>query len=129
MNKLSVSLTTIRIALGLVTIASALYKIIESGDAKSYLAVFLPFKVSQTQTVLIGCVQLLVGIFVAIGLWRRVTYPLGALVHGVAVLATYRQIMKPLEQQFHLYLGNLTLLLVFVFLCLHWREDKWLTVD
>lgn len=129
MNKLSVSLTTIRIALGLVTIVSALYKIIESKEAATYLAVMLPGKVSPTQAVLLGCVQLLVGIFVAIGLWRRITYPVGALVQFCAVLATYRQMLYPLSPLFHLYAANLTLLLVFVFLCLHWREDKWLTVD
>lgn len=129
MNKLNLSLTLVRVGVGLTMITSALYKIIEANEAAKRLAVIFMGPVSSTTTILLGCAQLLLGIFVVIALWRRFTYPIAAFAHLAAVLSTYRQLLDPLDPLFHLYMAHLALLVVFVFLCLHWREDKWLTVD
>ncbi len=82
---------------------------------------------------LVGALESTLALAIVVGLWRRVTYGLGLLVHAVSVLSSWRQLMDPWGLRSagspnHLFLAGVPVLAGFVALYLMQARDRW-TLD
>jgi putative oxidoreductase len=82
---------------------------------------------------LVGAVESVLALAIMVGLWRRVTYGLGLLLHAVSVLSSWRQLFDPWGLHSggspnHLFLAGVPVLAGFVALYLMRARDSW-TLD
>jgi putative oxidoreductase len=85
---------------------------------------------------LVGALESALALAIVVGLWRRVTYGLGLLLHAVSVLSSWRQLIDPWGLRSggspnHLFLAGVPVLAGFVALYLlrardSWSLDEWL---
>ncbi len=82
---------------------------------------------------LVGAVESVLALAIVVGLWRRVSYGLGLLLHAVSVLSSWRQLIDPWGLRSggspnHLFLAGVPVLAGFVALYLMRARDSW-TMD
>lgn len=82
---------------------------------------------------LLGALESALGVAIGVGLWRRVSYGSGLLVHAVSVLSSWRQLIDPWGLRSggspnHLFLAGVPVLAGFVALYLVRARDTW-TLD
>jgi putative oxidoreductase len=85
---------------------------------------------------LVGALESGLAVAIAVGLWRRVSYGLGLVVHAVSVISSWRQLSDPWGLRSggppnHLFLAGVPVLAGFVALYLlrsgdAWSLDEWL---
>jgi len=84
----------------------------------------------------VGAVESALALAITVGLWRRVSYGLGLLLHAVSVASSWRQMIDPWGLRSggapnHLFLAGVPVLAAFVALYLlrdrdAWTLDEWL---
>jgi uncharacterized membrane protein YphA (DoxX/SURF4 family) len=82
---------------------------------------------------LVGALESALALAITVGLWRRVTYGLGLLLHAVSVVSSWRQLLDPWGLRSggapnHLFLAGVAVLAAFVAIYLLRERDAW-TVD
>ena len=82
---------------------------------------------------LVGTLESALGLAITMGLWRRATYGLAALVHAVSVLSSWRQLIDPWGLRSggspnHLFLAGIPVLAGFMALYVLRDRDAW-TLD
>lgn len=81
----------------------------------------------------VGALESALALAITVGVWRRVTYGLGLLLHAVSVLSSWRQLIDPWGLRSggspnHLFLAGIPVLAGFVALYLLRDRDAW-TLD
>jgi hypothetical protein len=81
----------------------------------------------------LGALESALALAITVGLWRRMTYGLGLLLHAVSVFSSWRQLIDPWGLRSggspnHLFLAGIPVLAAFVALYLMRARDAW-TVD
>ncbi|MEX2156877.1 MAG: hypothetical protein WD773_08560 [Gemmatimonadales bacterium] len=81
----------------------------------------------------VGAVESALALAITVGLWRRVSYGLGLLLHAVSVVSTWRQLLDPWGLRSggapnHLFLAGVPVLAAFLALYLLRDRDTW-TLD
>lgn len=81
----------------------------------------------------VGALESALALAITVGLWRRVSYGLGLLLHAVSVLSSWRQLIDPWGLHSggspnHLFLAGVPVLAGFVALYLMRARDSW-TLD
>jgi putative oxidoreductase len=131
---------TERIALGILRISLAAFLLLW-GIEKFVLpeatvriwGTFYGVRIGRTIVPFIGLLEAALAITIGLGLWRRISYGLGTLVHGISVLSTWRQLVDPWGLRFggppnHLFLAGVPVLAGFITLYLLQARDTW-TLD
>jgi putative oxidoreductase len=98
---------------------------------------FYGASIGRAMVPFLGSFEAALAIAIGLGLWRRVSYGLGAIVHGISVLSTWRQLVDPWGllsggPPNHLFLAGVPVLAGFVALYLlrardTWTLDEWLS--
>ena len=135
-----VSTHTERIALAILRVSLALFLLLW-GVEKFVLpeatvriwGTFYGLQIGRAIVPFIGLLEAALAIAIGLGLWRRVTYGLGTIVHGISVLSTWRQLVDPWGLLFggpanHLFLAGVPVLAGFIVIYLLRARDTW-TLD
>jgi uncharacterized membrane protein YphA (DoxX/SURF4 family) len=82
---------------------------------------------------LVGALEAALALAIVVGLWRRLSYGLGFVVHAVSVLSSWRQLVDPWGLHSggapnHLFLAGVPVLAGFAALYLLRARDRW-TLD
>ena len=89
-------------------------------------------QIAATLPYVIGVVEILFAVWFLLGWRRRLVYGIGVILHGITVLATWKQLIDPWGliwgQNNHLFLAGVPVLGGFVALYLLRDLDRW-TVD
>ncbi len=94
---------------------------------------FYGVQIGRAIVPVIGLLEGALAIAIGLGFWRRVSYGLGTIVHGISVLSTWRQLVDPWGllsggPPNHLFLAGLPVLAAFIALYLLRARDTW-TLD
>lgn len=94
---------------------------------------FYGVQIGRAIVPLIGLLEATLAIAIGLGFWRRVSYGLGTIVHGISVLSTWRQLLDPWGLRSggppnHLFLAGVPVVAAFIALYLLRARDTW-TLD
>jgi putative oxidoreductase len=115
-------LAILRIGLGVFLALWGIDKIVVPDATVQIFDSFYKIPISTAIAPAIGIAEVLLGLAIALGVWKTVTYGLGLLVHGVSTIASYRQLLDPFGDN-HLFLAAIPVLAGYAALYLLRRQD------
>jgi hypothetical protein len=95
--KLSLGLLFLRWGLGIYLTMLAVDKIFWPGDAVRFFAEFYAISIGHSGIMLLGAVELVVGLLLALGMHKTIVYGLGLTSQLLALLASFGQLGRPFE--------------------------------
>ncbi len=127
------ALAVLRVSLGVFLLLWGVEKFIVPDVAVRIWDKFYGVGLVASLVPLVGALESTLAVAITVGLWRRVTYGLGLLVHAVSVLSSWRQLTDPWGLRSggspnHLFLAGVPVLAGFVALYLMRARDSW-TLD
>ena len=127
-DKKALTLLGLRLSLALLMIVWGADKLVNPGHGAAVADRFYGgILSSQAVMPALGSLQILLGLGVALGLLRRYTYPILAVVTGVTLIGVWRSILDPwgwyLENTNALFFPSLTIFLAALVLIAHKEED------
>lgn len=130
---LAQALAVPRISLGLFLQLWALEKFVIPQGTVSIWSGFYGIEIGASAPYVIGALEALLALAILVGLWRRISYGLGVLFHGISVGSGWKQLIDPwglylFDRPQHLFLAGVPVLAGFVVLYLLRDADLW-TVD
>ncbi len=131
-GRLSVGLLILRVTLGLFLLQWAGEKFVLPQVSSGIFSHFYGFDASLNLTYLVGAAEAVLALGILLGVYRRLTYGIGFLIHAVSVLATWRYLIDPYgliwgEVQ-HLFAAGVPVLAGFLLLYMARHKDV-LTLD
>lgn len=128
-----IALAIVRVSLALFLLLWGLEKFVIPDATVGIWGRFYGLEIGRGIVPLIGGLESLLAIMIGLGLWRRLSYGLGAVVHGVSVLSSWRELIDPWGlfsggRPNHLFLAGVPVLAAFIVLYLLRERDTW-TVD
>lgn len=127
------ALALLRVSLALFLLLWGLEKFAIPDTTAGIWRTFYGLQIGAAIVPLIGGLESALAIAIGLGLWRRLSYGLGVILHGISVLSTWRQLMDPWGllsggRPNHLFLAGVPVLAAFVALYLLRERDRW-TLD
>ncbi|MGH7531124.1 MAG: DoxX family protein [Gemmatimonadales bacterium] len=127
------ALAVLRVSLGGFLLLWGIEKFVIPDTTVAIWSGFYGIGLAAALVPVVGALESALGIAIAVGLWRRVSYGLGLLLHAISVLSTWRQILDPWGLRSggspnHLFLAGVPVLAAFITLYLMRDRDAW-TVD
>jgi putative oxidoreductase len=127
------ALAVLRVSLGVFLLLWGLEKFAIPATTVTIWARFYGVGLAASLVPLVGALESVLAVAITVGLWRRVTYGLGLLLHAVSVLSSWRQLLDPWGLRSggppnHLFLAGVPVLAGFVALYLMRARDAW-TLD
>lgn len=127
------ALAVLRVSLGVFLLAWGLEKFVIPVATVGIWAKFYGVGLAASGVPLVGALESVLAVAITVGVWRRVSYGLGLLVHAVSVLSSWRQLLDPWGLRSggppnHLFLAGVPVLAGFVALYLLRSRDAW-TLD
>jgi putative oxidoreductase len=128
-----IALALLRVSLALFLLLWGLEKLVLPAATVRIWGTFYGIQIGRAIVPVIGLLEAVLALAIGLGLWRRVSYGLGTLVHGISVLSTWRQLIDPWGLFFggppnHLFLAGVPVLAGFTALFLLRERDTW-TLD
>lgn len=130
------ALAVLRVSLGVFLLLWGVEKFVIPTTTVRIWDTFYGVGLGASLVPLVGAVESVLALAIVVGLWRRVSYGLGLLVHAVSVLSSWRQLIDPWGLRSggspnHLFLAGVPVLAGFVALYLlrardGWTLDEWL---
>jgi putative oxidoreductase len=127
------ALAVLRVSLGVFLLTWGLEKFAIPAATVGIWAKFYGVGLAASLVPLVGALESALALGITAGLWRRISYGLGLLVHCVSVLSSWRQMLDPWGLRAggppnHLFLAGVPVLAGFVALYLLRSRDAW-TLD
>jgi putative oxidoreductase len=124
------ALAVLRVSLGGFFLLWGLEKFVIPTATVGIWAKFYGVGLAASLVPLVGAFESGLAVAIAVGLWRRVSYGLGLVVHAASVLSSWRQLIDPWGLRSggppnHLFLAGVPVLAGFVALYLLWSGDSW----
>jgi uncharacterized membrane protein YphA (DoxX/SURF4 family) len=130
------ALAILRVSLGVFLLLWAVEKFAIPASTVGIWSHFYGVPLAASLVPLVGTLESALAVAITVGLWRRVSYGLGLLLHAVSVLSTWRQLLDPWGLRSggspnHLFLAGIPVLAAFLVLYLlrdrdAWTLDEWL---
>ncbi len=131
------ALAVLRVSLGVFLLLWGLEKFVIPATTVGIWGHFYGLGLAASLVPLVGALESALAVAITVGLWRRVTYGLGLVLHAASVLSTWRQLLDPWGLRSgggpdHLFLAGVPVLAAFVALYLlrdrdAWTLDEWLS--
>lgn len=127
------ALAVLRVSLGVFLLLWGVEKFVIPTSTVRIWDTFYGMGLAVSLVPFVGALESVLAVAIVVGLWRRVTYGLGLLVHSVSVLSSWRQLIDPWGLRSggspnHLFLAGVPVLAGFVALYLLRARDSW-TLD
>jgi len=127
------ALAVLRVSLGAFLLLWAVEKFVIPTTTVRIWDHFYGVGLAASLVPLVGAIESVLALAIVVGLWRRVTYGLGLLLHGVSVLSSWRQLIDPWGLRSggspnHLFLAGVPVLAAFLALYFMRARDGW-TLD
>jgi putative oxidoreductase len=127
------ALAVLRVSLGVFLLLWGLEKFAIPTATVGIWAKFYGVGLAVALVPVVGASESALALAITVGLWRRLTYGLGLLLHAVSVFSSWRQLIDPWGLRSgaspnHLFLAGIPVLAGFVALYLMRARDAW-TVD
>jgi len=127
-RRLTGSLALLRLSLALLFLLWAVGKLVHPEGNAAIWKHFYGVPIGVRVSIPIGIVEIAFALALAAGLWRRWTYGLACLLHGVSVVSSWKQLLHPFGSPGHLFIAGVPALAGLVALYLLREYDLW-TVD
>lgn len=129
----AVALAVLRISLGAFLLLWGLEKFFIPQTTVGIWKGFYLVTIGPTVPYVIGAAEVALSLAIIVGLWRRISYGLGFLLHFISVAATWKQLLDPWGlvsggRPNHLFLAGVPVLAAFFALYLLREADVW-TID
>lgn len=124
----SLALFILRAGLGVFLLLWSIDKLVQPESTVGIFKYFYLLDISTWAARAVGILEALLSLAILAGLWKRWTYGLGTLLHGVSTLSTYKQLLSPFGQN-HLFIAAVPVLGAFVALYLLREEDDLWSLD
>jgi len=121
-TELPVALFILRLGLGAFLLLFGIDKLIAPATTVEVFAQFYGLIVSDGMVYATGVLEILLGLAFLAGLWKKLSYGLGLLLHAVSTLATYHELLSPFGAN-HLFLAAIPVLAAFIALFLLRHHD------
>jgi putative oxidoreductase len=127
------ALAVLRVSLGVFLLLWGLEKFVIPATTVRIWGAFYGLGLAASLVPVVGALESALAIAITVGLWRRVTYGLGLVLHALSVLSSWRQLIDPWGLRSggspnHLFLAGVPVLAGFVALYLLRARDSW-TLD
>jgi putative oxidoreductase len=127
------ALAVLRVSLGVFLLLWGLEKFVIPTTTVRIWDTFYGVGLAASLVPLVGALESALAIAITVGLWRRVTYGFGLVLHAASVLSSWRQLTDPWGLRSggspnHLFLAGVPVLAGFVALYLLRARDSW-TLD
>jgi putative oxidoreductase len=127
------ALAVLRVSLGVFLLLWGVEKFMIPATTVRIWGTFYGVGLAASLVPLVGALEGALAIAITVGLWRRVTYGLGLVLHALSVLSSWRQLLDPWGLRSggspnHLFLAGVPVLAGFVALYLLRARDSW-TLD
>ncbi len=127
------ALAVLRVSLGVFLLLWGVEKFVIPAATVGIWGAFYGVTLAAAMVPVVGALESALALAVAVGLWRRLTYGSGLLLHAVSVLSSWRQLIDPWGLRSggspnHLFLAGIPVLAGFVALYLLRDRDAW-TLD
>ena len=113
-SRVAVVLLALRLSLGAFLAQWSAEKLVaptlSAGIGKRFYGVDL----SGSVIMAVGVAELALSVALLIGLWRRLTYGIAAVIHLVSVAVSWQQLLDPFKQGNHLFAASVPVLVGFV---------------
>ncbi|MBI1776735.1 MAG: DoxX family membrane protein [Proteobacteria bacterium] len=129
-RRIAGALLLLRLTLGGFLMQWGIEKFVNPTMAAGIAEHFYGISLSATLAYGHGAVEVIVAAALLLGLYRRPTYALAALGHGISVVASYRQLLAPYTDINHLFAASVPVLGAFIALyllrdCDRYSLDAW----
>jgi putative oxidoreductase len=121
-KKQRIGLFILRFGMGFFLLLWGLDKIFAPESTVMVYKIFYKIPINVSTSFGIGILEIILSIAIILGLWKRLSYGLGLLLHTISTFATYKQLLTPFGQN-HLFIAGLPVLAGFIALYLLREED------
>lgn len=133
LRTMALALAVLRISLGVFLLVWSLEKFFIPQTTVGIWKGFYLIDIGPSVPYVIGALESVLALAITVGLWRRVSYGAGLLLHFVSVAATWKQLVDPWGllsggRPNHLFLAGVPVLAAFLALYLLREADVW-TLD
>jgi uncharacterized membrane protein YphA (DoxX/SURF4 family) len=118
----AVALFILRVGLGVFLLLWSIDKLAVPEGTVRVFSGFYRLSISTAIVPLIGVLELLLSVLILAGLWKKWTYGLGMVLHGISTFSTYNQLLSPFGKN-HLFIAAIPVLGAFIALFLMRDED------
>jgi putative oxidoreductase len=127
------ALAVLRVSLGVFLLLWGVEKFVIPAATVGIWGAFYGVTLAAAMVPVVGALESALALAIAAGLWRRVTYGSGLLLHAVSVFSSWRQLIDPWGLRSggspnHLFLAGIPVLAGFGALYLMRARDSW-TLD
>lgn len=118
-------LLILRVGLGIFLALWSIDKFVAPDATVTIFSHFYFLKINTSVAMIIGAVELVLSLFIILGMYKTATYGLGLLIHAISTLASYQQLLDPFGKN-HLFIAAIPILFAFValFMLRHF-DTKW----
>ena len=125
---MALALAVLRISLGLFLLLWAVGKFVAPHGTVGIWKGFYGITIGPSAPYVLGAAETALSLAILVGLWRRISYGLGLLLHLVSAAATWKQLIDPWGRGHDLFLAGVPVLAGFFALYLLREADVW-TID
>jgi len=118
----AVALFILRVGLGVFLLLWSIDKLAVPEGTVRVFSTFYRSSISTAVVPVIGVLELLLSLLILAGLWKKWTYGLGMVLHGISTLSTYNQLLSPFGKN-HLFIAAIPVLGAFIALFLMRNQD------
>ncbi len=118
------ALLLIRVSLGLFMLQWAFEKVFAPEKTVGIFSHFYMMEISPEIAMALGVPQILLSVAIIAGLWKTYSYGAGMIIHGIATLSTYQQLLNPYEGGNHLFIAAVPVLAAFIALFMLRDKDR-----
>ena len=122
MDKDKLALFILRIGLGSFFLLWGLDKIFASESTVMIYKIFYMSSITVSIAMIVGVVEVLFSLLFMAGMWKKWTYGLGMILHGISTLSTWKQLIAPFGKN-HLFIAAIPVLAGFIALYLLRDQD------
>lgn len=117
-----------RVSLGFFLLLWGVDKLMASDSTVKIFEVFYKLPIDAGIAYGVGVVEILLAVAIMVGLWKRWSYGIGMILHGISTISTYKQLLDPFGKN-HLFIAAIPVLGAFIGLYLLRDKDNWLAVS
>jgi putative oxidoreductase len=119
------ALLVLRVTLGLFLLQWGIEKFVVPSNTPAIWSYFYGLTVPEPAAYVFGAVEVLIALCLFLGVFRTPAYGAAAILHGVSVLVTWRQLMAPWSDPAnHLFIAGVPVLGAFVALFVLRKWDR-----